>query len=406
MTFRDRRALEALEDQTLASFAARSSQSRGRRHADPEDDQRTCHQRDRDRVIHAEAFRRLQHKTQVYVVQEGDFYRTRLTHTIEVAQIARSLAVSIGANQDLAEAIALLHDLGHPPYGHSGERELDALAREHELGGFDHNLLCLRIIEELERRYRSFPGLNLTWEAREGIAKHATPFDAPETPDEFAGTPQPGVEAQLASIADVLAYVAHDLEDALFCGFLSVADLIGWEIPLLAASLADAGLDADPTRNVRRTRQGGLTRALVGRLVRGTLEETSRRIAAIGSAPTPEDLRRCPEPVVALPAAIRVDVDRLLKELLQRVYRHPTVEVMCDKGRRVLRALFEHLVARPGHLPRSVAARLEERPVGGPTPSLPRVVLDFVASLTDRSALELHEALFAPGARVLFTLDG
>src|SRR5262249_14343080 len=161
------------------------------------------HQRDRDRVIHSEAFRRLQHKTQVFVVHEGDFYRTRLTHTIEVAQVARSIARFFGANEDLAEAIALMHDLGHPPFGQADERELDALANENGLGGFDHNLQCLRIIDHLEQRYRGFPGLNLTWEAREGIAKHLTPFDTPEAPDEFAGTPQPGVEAQIASIADV-----------------------------------------------------------------------------------------------------------------------------------------------------------------------------------------------------------
>src|SRR5581483_3609807 len=392
MPLRDRQALEAIEDRTLASFGARSSRSRGRRHREPQDAQRTEHQRDRDRVIHSEAFRRLQHKTQVFVVHEGDFYRTRLTHTIEVAQIGRSIARALGANEDLAEAIALMHDLGHPPFGHAGERELAALAKEHGLGGFDHNLQCLRIVDELEQRYRA-PGLNLTWEAREGIAKHLTPFDEPDAPDEFAGTPQPGVEAQIASIADVLAYVAHDLEDALFCGFLSLADVRGFGIGLLDAVLREA--DIAPQLDVRRRRHGALTRALVGRLVRGALEETARRLEPLGAEPSPDELRRQERPVVALPDALQADVSRLLKQLLERVYRHPTVEIMCDKGRRVLRALFEHLLAKPGHLPRAVREKGEG----------PRAVLDFVASLTDRSALELHEALFEPRARVLFALD-
>jgi dGTPase len=396
--FRDRIALETIESSTLASFGAASARSRGRKHREDEDRWRTAHQRDRDRVIHSEAFRRLQHKTQVYVVHEGDFYRTRITHTIEVAQIARTIASQLGANVDLAEAIALMHDLGHPPYGHAGERELDALARGHGLGGFDHNLQCLRIVEELEQRYRDFRGLNLTWEAREGIAKHATPFDTPEAPGEFQGTPQPGVEAQIASIADVLAYVGHDLEDALFCGFLSLQDVAGFGIPLVSRSLDEAAVDL--RANVRRTRQGGLTRALLGSLVPAVLEESVRRLEALGAAPTADRVRAHPEEVIALPEAIAADVTKLLGELLRRVYRHPTVEIMCDKGRRVLRELFLHLVEHPGHLPLGVAAGIA---AGS---SKERVVLDFVASLTDRGALELHETLFDPGSRVLFTLDG
>jgi dGTPase len=391
MPVRDRLALEALEDSTLAPFAARSSRSRGRRHEEPRDSQRTEHQRDRDRVIHSEAFRRLQHKTQVFVVHEGDFYRTRLTHTIEVAQIARSIAAYLGANENLAEAIALMHDLGHPPFGHAGERELDALAKAHGLPGFDHNLQCLRIVDELERRYAAFPGLNLTWEAREGVAKHATPFDSPDAPGEFAGTPQPGIEAQIASIADVLAYVAHDLEDALYCGFFTLRDLVGFRVPLVDEALRQA--DLSPERETRRVRQGGLTRAIVGRLVRATLDESSRRLERLGGAPTPEDVRRAKEVSIALDAPTQGQVTAVLNELLSRVYRHPTVEVMCDKGRRVLREIFLHLLEKPGHLPRSVSG------------TGPRVVLDFVASLTDRSALELHEAFFNPRSRVLFTLE-
>jgi dGTPase len=405
MEFRDRVVLESIEEKTLASFGAHSARSRGRRHPEREDEWRTAHQRDRDRVVHSEAFRRLQHKTQVFVVHEGDFYRTRITHTIEVAQISRSLAAYLGANQDLAETIALLHDLGHPPFGHAGERELDRVAKEHGLAhGFDHNLQCLRIIEDLEQRY-AFPGLNLTWEAREGIARHATPFDTPEAPPEFREFKQPGVEAQIASIADVLAYVAHDLEDALYTGFFSLADVDAWRIPLVSAAIASAGLDVHA--NVRRKRQGALTRAILGRLVRACLEESGRRLEKIGKAPSADDVRRNAEPVVALPDALQADVTKLIKELLARVYRHPTVEVMCDKGCRVLRACFEHFVKKPGLLPLAVAEQVAGMPSGGDgARARAQVILDFMASLTDRGALELHERLFDPRARVLFTVDG
>lgn len=399
---RGREELEALEERSLASYGSRSRLSRGRRHPEAPDPLRTAHARDRDRVLHSEAFRRLQYKTQVFVEQEGDHYRTRLTHTIEVSQLSRSLAAFLGANVDLANCIALLHDLGHPPYGHQGEVELDALAREHGLGGFDHNLHCLRIVDLLERRYEH-PGLNLTWEAREGIGKHATFFDAPEVPQEFAGTPQPGIESQIASLADVLAYVTHDLEDALYYGFFSLGEVAALDLPLVDQAIADAGLAGlAPARFVRH---GALTRRLLGTLVRAALEETDRRLQEIGPAPTPDDVRAQTEPVVQLPDPVEEQVERLIGFLLQRVYRHPMVEIMCDKGRRLLRHLFEHYMEHPTHLPRQVQLRL--RAEGDPSDRLhlARGLVDFVAGITDRHVVLLHEQLFSPSARLLPHID-
>lgn len=399
---RGRDELEALEERSLASYGSRSRSSRGRLHPEHDDPLRTAHQRDRDRVLHSEAFRRLQYKTQVFVESEGDHYRTRLTHTIEVSQLARSLAAFLGANVDLANCVALLHDLGHPPFGHQGEVELDRMAKQAGLKGFDHNLHCLRIVDLLERRY-DFPGLNLTWEAREGIGKHATPFDAPETPGEFKDTPQPGVEAQIASLADVLAYVTHDLEDALYYGFFTLAECDALGLDLLCEELLASGLrGASPERFVRH---GQLTRRLVGRLVNAALEETNRRLDAIGPSPTPDDVRRQSDPVVALPEPIEEQVEALIGFLLQRVYRHPIVEIMCDKGRMLLRRLFEHFMAHPGHLPRHVQGRVAPGGIGRAgapdQKALAQVVLDFLAGSTDRHVVVLHEQVFNPTTRLL-----
>jgi len=399
---RAREHLEALEEQNLASYASRSAASRGRRHPEDPPNLRTAHQRDRDRVIHSEAFRRLQHKTQVFVVQEGDYYRTRLTHTIEVSQIARSLAAFLGANPDLADCIALMHDLGHPPYGHMGEVELDALAEERGLGGFDHNLHALRIVDHLERRY-PFPGLNLTWEAREGIGKHQTVFDAPEAPEEFRALPQPGIEAQIANLADVLAYVTHDLEDALYYGFFTLAEVRGLGLPVVNEAISAAGLDDVPPR--RFVRHGALTRRVIGGLIHAVLEETNARVERIGPAPTPDDIRREDDPTVGLPEAVEEQVGTLIGFLVERVYRHPTVEIMCDKGRRLLRRLFEHFVDRPGHLPRLVQERLDADGDRGDPHHAARFVLDFLAGITDRHVVLLHEQVFSPHTRLLGHID-
>lgn len=400
---RGREELEALEARTLASYGSRSVDSKGRLHAEPEPKLRTTYQRDRDRVLHSEAFRRLQHKTQVFVAYEGDNYRTRLTHTIEVSQIARSLAAFLGANVDLANCIALTHDLGHPPYGHQGEVELNELAKAHGIeSGFDHNLHCLRVIDLLERRY-DFPGLNLSWEAREGIAMHATAFDCPETPIEFLGTPQPSVEAQIASLSDTLAYVTHDLEDALYYGFFTMSEVTALGLDRVNRAIQDSGLEDAPPR--RYVRHGALTRRLIGKLVGATLDETNRRLSAIGEAPTPAEVRAQAEPVVSLPDDEEEEVAVLIGFLLQRVYRHPSVEIMCSKGRRLLRELFGHFVEHPGHLPRQVQERIRGEGDPSDTRHVARIILDFVAGVTDRHAMLLHDQIFLPGAPLLPYID-
>ncbi|HBP20696.1 MAG TPA: deoxyguanosinetriphosphate triphosphohydrolase [Planctomycetes bacterium] len=399
---RNRQDLEALEDRSLASYAARSSQSRGRRHDEPPPSLRTAHQRDRDRVLHSEAFRRLQHKTQVFVVHEGDHYRTRLTHTLEVSQISRSLASFLGANISLANCIALMHDLGHPPYGHMGEVELNELAQARGLPGFDHNLHALRVIDHLERRY-DFPGLNLTWEAREGIAKHMTTFDHPEAPQEFSEFPQPGVEAQIASMADTLAYVSHDLEDALFYGFFTLREVQDLGLDSLNRQIDQVGLT--DFRHRRFVRHGALTRLVIGSLVQAALEETERRLIAIGETPSADDVRRQPEPVVALPDEEEDVVETLIGFLLERVYRHPSVEIMCEKGRRLLRELFGYFCDHPAHLPRQVQERM--RAEGDPDDGLhvTQTVLDFLAGITDRHAVLLHQQVFSPTSPLLPHID-
>jgi dGTPase len=400
---RGREELEELEERTLASYGTRSRNTRGRAHDEPKPKLRTAHQRDRDRVLHSEAFRRLQHKTQVFVAYEGDHYRTRLTHTIEVSQIARSLAAFLGANVDLSNCIALMHDLGHPPYGHQGEVELNDLAREHNIpGGFDHNLHALRVIDQLERRY-DFPGLNLSWEAREGIAKHETAFDSPETPDEFRDTPQPGVEAQIASLADQLAYVSHDLEDALYYGFFTLAEVSALGLDLIDRSIAEAKLEHAPPR--RFVRYGALTRRIIGHLIAAALDETSRRLDGVGTNPTPDDIRAQPEPVVSLPEAEEEQVGVLIGFLLQRVYRHPSVEIMCDKGRRALRDLFRHFVEHPGHLPRAEQDRLRAEGQPGDPRHVARMVLDFLAGITDRHCVLLYQQVFDPTSPLLPYID-
>ncbi|MBL4847081.1 MAG: dNTP triphosphohydrolase [Planctomycetes bacterium] len=400
---RNREALESQEENTLASFATRSSESRGRVHAEPPPKLRTAHQRDRDRVLHSEAFRRLQHKTQVFVAYEGDHYRTRLTHTLEVSQISRSLAAFLGANVDLANCIALMHDLGHPPFGHQGEVELNLLATEHGLkGGFDHNLHGLRVVDFLERRY-SFPGLNLSWEAREGIAKHPTTFDDPETPLEFRETPQPGVEAQIASLGDTLAYVSHDLEDALFTGFFTIGEVMALGLDPINKLIRDEGLENLAPR--RFVRHGSLTRRLIGFLVAAVLDETERRLLAIGPAPTPGEVRAQPEPVVSLPEDEEELVAVLIGFLLERVYRHPSVEIMCDKGRRLLRHLFEHYASHPGHLPRQTQERLRAEGDESDPLHVARSILDFLAGITDRHAVLLYDQVFSPSSPLVPQID-
>src|SRR5690606_34252776 len=315
----------------LAPYGTAAMNSRGRRYAEGGSDPRTAFQRDRDRILHSAAFRRLQYKTQVYVFHEGDFYRTRLTHSLEVAQIGAALAHMVGANPDLTWAISLAHDLGHPPFGHGGEDELNRLMADE--GGFEHNEQALRIVDELEIRYPDFPGLNLTWEVREGIARHATFFDDPRVPDEFAAWPQPGLEAQLSNLADMIAYCTHDLEDALAAGFLREEEL---------------ERDIELWREVPSPAPGYAYTPPAGR-------EQARRLAVRALM---DRLTRAAEPVAAFTDDMWRKLVELKDYLYERVYYDPRVVRMVHKGRMVLRKLFEAFSGNPKLLPLHVRERL------------------------------------------------
>lgn len=383
----DREELEAREAQWLAPWAMPSRASAGRAHDEPEHGLRGVYQRDRERIIHSRAFRRLQYKTQVLVNHEGDYYRTRLTHTIEVAQVARSVARALRLNEDLAEAIALAHDVGHPPFGHAGERALAALMKDH--GGFEHNAQALRTVDLLERRYARFRGLNLTYEVREGIWKRrdtdtSRALGYGEVFDRARG---PLLEAQVADQADGLAYDAHDLDDALKSGLLrldDVKDLGLWQacLPKVQARLAEG---ADKSERVLRQE---MIRAIVGLQMRDLVATTRARLDTLGVR-TLDGVRACKEPIVGLSPDVRALKAELQRFLFQRVYRHYRVMRQMDKARRFLQALFEEFSKNPQLLP-------DEYQEWVKTAGLERGVCDYVAGMTDRYAQHEYEKLFKP----------
>ncbi len=377
---RNREQLELLEEQWLAPYGFRSRHSRGREIPEDEHLYRSAFQRDRERILHTTAFRRLEYKTQVFVNYEGDYYRTRLTHTLEVAQLGRTMARALGANEDLVEAICLAHDLGHPPFGHAGEVTLNRLMQGY--GGFDHNKQSLRIVEKLEERYPEFRGLNLTWEVREGIVKHETEYDVADA-SRFEPDKRGTLEAQLANPADEIAYTAHDLDDGLRSGLIVPEQLEGlawWQ--RLRESLGWDGRNFDSMWRYR------LVRRLIGLLVTDLLSETSRRIAEAG-VDSPEAVRSLPTHLVAMPDETLRMTRELKRFLYENLYRHPRVMRMQIKAERVITALFETYTGEPAQLPREVQRKLEER-------SLQRVVCDYIAGMTDRYALQEYAKLFDP----------
>jgi len=376
---------EAWEAVGLAPYAMCSRDSQGREYPEGEHPYRTAFQRDRDRVLHTTAFRRLEYKTQVFVVYEGDYYRTRLTHTLEVAQIGRTIARALRANEDLVEAISLAHDLGHTPFGHAGEGALHELMAEH--GGFDHNHQSLRIVEWLEQRYPDFPGLNLTWEVREGILKHESEYDRGYATD-YEPDLRPTLEGQIVSAADELAYNAHDLDDGLRAGILdplAVAELPLWQVVLLQVGLA---LDR-PLSDMARHRA---IRTLIGLEVTELLEETERRLQAV-SVRSVQDIRHLSDQVVGFSARIEKHNRALKDYLYQELYRHYRVMRMAAKASRFIEELFTAYIAQPIQLPTEVQARISEE-------GLYRVVCDYIAGMTDRYALDEYRKLFEPYERV------
>jgi dGTPase len=388
----------ALEDAWLAPYAMPDRDSRGRRFPEDPHPFRTPFQRDRERLVHSTAFRRLMGKTQVLVGQINDHHRTRLTHTLEVAQISRTVARRLRLNEDLTEAIALSHDLGHPPFGHAGERALGECLKGH--GGFDHNLYGLRRVDLLEERYPEFPGLNLSWEVRESFVHHSKCRDLTEC-REFLTAGGPLLEAQLVDACDSLAYDTHDTDDALGIGLITLDDLN--EADLWARA-------AGPVRHRYADLRGdGLRTAVVRELiawqVNDLIEETGRRLARLGIRAV-ADVRACPEPLVGFGpelVALKVAYQRFLHD---RVYRHHRVARMAEKGKTVLRRLFGQFVDKPELLPERYLARWQGAAAGvvrraratiiPREPSLERVVADYLAGMTDRFARQEYRRLFQP----------
>ncbi len=380
----DRKTLEERERQLLAPYGMKSADSRGRRHPEPEDELRTRYQRDRDRVIHSSSFRRLEYKTQVFVNHEGDNYRTRLTHSLEGAQIGRSVARALGLNEELTECLVLGHDLGHTPFGHSGERVMDELMREH--GGFEHNRQTLRVLEVLEERYPGFPGLNLTWEVREGMIKHQQESD-PHAPAEYAPGEAPTLEAQLTDFVDEIAYNNHDVDDGLKSGMFTVEAIRSVRLfreshdEVLAAGIAE-----------ERIRRHQVVRRIINRCTQDLLKATLLTVEA-AKVRSVADVRHAGRRLVAYSPAMAEGVRELKDFLYQNMYRHYRVVRMGDKAGRILRDLFEAYVLEPLQLPPQYQERIA-------ADGKHRVVCDYMAGMTDRFALDEHRKLFDPLVRV------
>ena len=378
-----------------APYAVRPETSRGRLHPEPEAPGRSPWQRDRDRVIHSSAFRKLQYKTQVFVNHEGDYNRTRLTHSIEVAQIARSIARQLRLDEDLTEALALAHDLGHPPFGHAGEEALNAKTKPY--GGFDHNAQSLRVVTKLESRYAAFDGLNLTWETLEGLAKHNGPVrHAPAYIAEYDGRHRlelgtyPSLEAQVAAMSDDVAYHSHDLDDGMRAGLFGPEDIR--HLPVVGEALARArvaSLDVPPPRLRHET-----IRRVINHFATDLVEETERRLAR-AEPDSVEAVRRAKKAMVGFSPAM-AEANRAIKEFLfARMYKHWRVNRMTAKSRRVTEALFQVLHEDTSLLPdgwRSLAGE-------GDAARSALIVTDYVAGMTDRFALDEHARLFDPRAR-------
>lgn len=388
---------------SLAPYASDPAQTRGRLHQPGASPTRSEFQRDRDRIIHSTAFRRLQHKTQVFLHHEGQHFRTRLTHTLEVSQIARSIARALGLNEDLAEAVALAHDLGHTPFGHAGERVM--AERMANWGGFDHNMQALRVVTRLENRYAAHDGLNLTWETLEGILKHNGPLidaagqpvgryreeglppglDAIEASADLMLDTHASLEAQAAAIADDIAYNAHDIDDAARAGLLTVADLV--DVPLvgpIAREVLDLWPDAERNRQIHEVQ-----RRLITRTIEAVIDESAVRIAEI-SPVSADAVRRCGRTLIGFPETMARDEKALKAFLFAKVYRHPRVMTPVETGEAVVRRLFDAYL-ETGDMPGRWAQAYRDAPDGH---ARARIVCDFVAGMTDPFALDEHARLF------------
>jgi dGTPase len=368
----------------LAPYAVRSENSRGRRFQEPSPASRTEFQRDRDRIIHSTAFRRLEYKTQVFINHEGDLFRTRLTHSIEVAQIARSIARNLRLNEDLVEAISLAHDLGHTPFGHAGQDALNACMREH--GGFEHNLQSLRVVDSLEQRYGAFDGLNLTFETREGILKHCSLANARKLGDvgeRFIEKTQPSLEAQLANLADEIAYNNHDIDDGLRSGLLTVDQLC--EIDFYARHRQQVEIEFPGISGRRAINE--TIRRMINALIVDLIETSSQRVQS-SRLKTLDDVRNA-GPMIAFSDDMREEAARLKRFLHENLYRHYRVNRMTSKARRIVTELFDAFIQEPGLLPPDYQ---DSSPHADTTQA--RKVADYIAGMTDRYAIREHRRLF------------
>jgi dGTPase len=378
-----RQQLEEIEDRSLAPYGVRSKDSKGRAYLDNEPDYRTAFQRDRDRVLHTTAFRRLEYKTQVFINFEGDYFRTRLTHTLEVAQVGRTIARALGANEDLVETICLAHDLGHSPFGHSGETTLARLMKDH--GGFDHNKQSLRIVTELEERYPEFPGLNLTWEVREGMVKHESEYDVSDA-RHFDPELRGNLETQICNVADELAYATHDLDDGLRSGMITPQTLSGvalWEILVNTYSWRGPIL-----QEMERHR---MIRHLTGLMVTDLLQTTESRLkeSRVNSV---REVQELPYNVIGYSEEMQHRNRELKDFLYANLYRHYRVMRMQVKAERTITELFHAYQAEPLTLPNHVQAWIAAR-------GLERTICDYIAGMTDRYAIEEHARLYDPNLK-------
>jgi dGTPase len=374
---------EEMENLCLAPYGIRSKNSKGREYPDSTPIYRTAFQRDRDRILHTTAFRRLEYKTQVFLNAEGDYYRTRLTHTLEVAQIGRTIARALGANEDLEEAICLAHDLGHSPFGHSGEKIMNQLMKE--WGGFDHNKQSLRIVTKLENRFQDFPGLNLTWETREGIVKHETEYDISDAED-FSPDLRGHLEAQIANAADELAYSAHDLDDGLRSGLISasmLADLALWKI--LVKSIDWKGSELTELDRKRIIRQ------MIGIEVEDVIKNTDKKIQQSGVSSV-EDLQKLPHNVISFSNHMQQNNRELKDFLYKNLYQNHRVIRMQVKAERIISDLFAAYQKDPLMLPNHIQNKIEKK-------GLERSICDYIAGMTDRFAIDEHQKLFDPTQR-------
>jgi dGTPase len=380
-----REELEKRERETLAPYAEKSGESRGRRYPEPKHPYRTEFQRDRDRIVHSTAFRRLEYKTQVFVNHEGDHYRTRLTHSLEVAVIARSIARGLNLNEDLTEAISLAHDLGHTPFGHAGEDALNEILRDK--GGFEHNRQCIRVVDLIEKRYHDFPGLNLTYELREGIIKHHSHYDNPQALSDLSIDEGPSLECQVVNMADEIAYNCHDVDDGISSGIIreeQLEDVSIWKhlISRVRQDYPDAG---------DKMRRHIVVRALINELVTDLLSRSGSNIKA-NNPRNVDDVRNSPEPLLEFSKSMEKDNQELKEFLRNNMYRHSRLVRMAEKAKKIITGIFNTYMNKPDALPPHVKILSKKEP-------LYQVVADYVAGMTDRFATAEYKKLVGPHGR-------